>query len=240
MSAARPTSWLVTGASRGLGLEFVRQIIASPNNVVIATCRNPEKATELRDLQADAKGTLHVFKLDVDDFDGVRASAQDLSAILGDTGLDYLISNAGVALAVDGVFTVKPEDILRHVHTNAAAPALVSQICLPFLENGVKKTIVHVSSTGGSLGSIERVGARLVSYGMSKTALNMLARKQQAERPDFTILTVCPGWVKTGLGGDAAPLEPSESVAGLMKIITSATESDKGKYVRYNGEIIPW
>ncbi|KAJ8454445.1 hypothetical protein ONZ51_g13020 [Trametes cubensis] len=103
-----------------------------------------------------------------------------------------------------------------------------------------KKTIVHVSSTGGSLGSIERVGARLVSYGMSKTALNMLARKQQAERPDFTILTVCPGWVKTGLGGDAAPLEPSESVAGLMKIITSATESDKGKYVRYNGEIIPW
>ena len=80
------------------------------------------------------------------------------------------------ALAVDGAFTVKPEDILRHVHTNAAAPALVSQICLPFLENGVKKTIVHVSSTGGSLGSIERVGARLVSYGMSKTALNMLVR----------------------------------------------------------------
>ena len=88
--------FLALSASRGLGLEFVRQIIASPNNVVIATCRNPEKATELRDLQADAKGTLHVFKLDVDDFDGVRDSAQDLSAILGDTGLDYLISNAGV------------------------------------------------------------------------------------------------------------------------------------------------
>ena len=129
------------------------------------------------------------------------------------------------ALAVDSAFTVKPEDILRHVHTNAAAPALVSQICLPHLEKGVKKTIVHVSSTGGSLGSIERVGARLASYGMSKTALNMLvrpitrgsqlprsgahcihftgpsviqARKQQADRPDLTILTVCPGWVRTG------------------------------------------
>ncbi|KAI0325660.1 NAD-P-binding protein [Cubamyces sp. BRFM 1775] len=237
MTATRPTSWLVTGASRGLGLEFVRQIVASPDNVVVATCRNPEKATELHDLKANSKGKLHIFKLDVDDFDGVRAAAQDLSAILGDTGLDYLISNAGIALAVDGAFTVKPEDILRHVHTNAAAPALVSQICLPHLEKGVKKTIVHVSSTGGSLGSIERVGARLASYGMSKTALNMLARKQQAERPDFTVLTVCPGWVKTGLGGDAAPLEPSESVAGLMKIIT---ESDKGKYVRYNGETIPW
>lgn len=83
-------------ANRGIGLEIVRQLLASPTNLVVAGVRTPEKATALLDLKSTAKGTLHVIKLDVGDFDSVRASAKNIEAILGDTGLDYLINNAGV------------------------------------------------------------------------------------------------------------------------------------------------
>ncbi|KAL1946099.1 hypothetical protein VTO73DRAFT_15226 [Trametes versicolor] len=234
MSTARPTSWLVTGASRGIGFEIVRQLLSSPTNVVVAAARTPEKATALKDLQKTAKGTLHVIKLDVSDFESIRASAKDLLAILGDNGLDYLINNAAV-------------------------------VALPCLEKGMEKQILHISSTGGSIGTAGHVGSRFGSYSMTKAALNMLVRpyhllssvcvavfliayitssrqayKQKLERPDFTVITLCPGWVKTDMGGEGAQLEPHESVAGILKKITSATTADSGKYLRYNGETIPW
>ncbi|OSD04959.1 hypothetical protein PYCCODRAFT_1432693 [Trametes coccinea BRFM310] len=75
---------------------------------------------------------------------------------------------------------------------------------------------------------------------MSKAALNMLTLKQKAERPDITFITMCPGWVRTELGGKEADLEPEESIAGILKVISSVTNADSGKYLRYNGEEIPW
>lgn len=83
-------------ASRGIGLELVRQLLESPANLVVAACRNPETATTLGELNATAKGTLHTVKLDVSDSDNVQASAKELEPILGETGLDYLINNAGI------------------------------------------------------------------------------------------------------------------------------------------------
>ncbi|KAI9061970.1 NAD-P-binding protein [Trametes sanguinea] len=238
-SSTRPTTWLVTGASRGIGLELVRQLVASSENLVVAACRNPDKATELKGLKAGAKGALHIIQLDVSDFDSIRASAKQLEPILGEVGLDYLVNNAGVA-SHDTAFTMDPEQFLQIVRTNAAGPALVSQVCLPFLEKGSRKVILHISSTGGSLQSIDRIGGRMASYCMSKSALNMLTLKQKAERPDLTILTMCPGWVKTDMGGKEAQLEPEESVSGILKIATSVTNADSGKYLRYNGDVIPW
>ncbi|EIW52363.1 NAD-P-binding protein [Trametes versicolor FP-101664 SS1] len=239
MSTARPTSWLVTGANRGIGFEIVRQLLSSPTNVVVAAARTPEKATALKDLQKTAKGTLHVIKLDVSDFESIRASAKDLQAILGDSGLEYLINNAAVG-PLDTVFTMEAEGLLDTFKTNSVGPALVSQVALPFLEKGTEKKILHISSTGGSIGTAGHVGARFGSYSMTKAALNMLAYKQKLERPDFTVITLCPGWVKTDMGGEGAQLEPHESVSGILKIITSATTTDSGKYLRYNGETIPW
>ncbi|CDO69106.1 hypothetical protein BN946_scf185042.g8 [Trametes cinnabarina] len=238
-SATHPTTWLVTGASRGIGFELVRQLVASPENLVVAACRNPAKATALNNLKALAKGTLHVVQIDVSDFDSIRASAKQLEPILGELGLDYLVNNAGV-LYPDTAFTLDPETLLETVRTNAAGPALLSQVCLPFLEKGRRKVILHISSTGGSLQTTLGVGARLASYCMSKAALNMLTLKQKAERPDLTVLTMCPGWVKTDMGGKEAQLEPEESVAGILKVVTSVTLADSGKYLRYNGEVIPW
>ena len=80
--------------SRGIGIEYVKQLIASPLNIVIATCRNPENATSLKALQADAKGTLHIAQIDVSDENSIRDSVKNLGGILEETGLDYLVNNA--------------------------------------------------------------------------------------------------------------------------------------------------
>ncbi|KAI0667319.1 NAD-P-binding protein [Trametes maxima] len=235
----RPTSWLVTGTSRGIGLEIVKQLLASPDNLVVATARNPEKTTALNALKEVAKGTLHVLRLDLSDFDSVRATATALKPILGETGLDYLINDAAIAVD-DTAFTFDPEDLLREVRTNVAGPALLAQVTLPFIEKGTRETILNISSTGASFANVSRIGTRGTSYNMSKAALNMLTLKQKHERPDLIVLTMCPGWVKTDMGGYDAMLEPKESVAGILKIVTSATLADSGRFIRYNGEEIPW
>ncbi|KAI0628085.1 NAD-P-binding protein [Trametes polyzona] len=240
MSAAPLTTWLVTGASRGIGLELVRQLLASANNVVVAACRNPDSATLLNELSTTAKGAFHTIKLDIDDFDAVRSIGKVLDGIIGETGLDYLINNAGIA---EGglAFALDPDVVMRTFRTNVVGPALVSQACLPFLERGRRKTILNISSTAGSIATAPLVPVtRNTSYAMSKTALNMLTYKQKLERPDITAIAMCPGWTKTDMGGQNAMLEPKESVAGVLKVITSVTLADSGKYLRYNGEEIPW
>lgn len=83
-------------SSRGIGFELVRQLLASPDNLVVAACRNPATATALHDLKDSTRGVLHVIHMDVSHFDSVRASAKVLEPILGETGLDYLINNAGI------------------------------------------------------------------------------------------------------------------------------------------------
>lgn len=183
-------------ANRGIGLEIVTQLVASPNNLVIAACRTPEKATALNDLKRSARGMIHIIRIDVSDFDSIRASAKALQAVCGETGLDYLINNAGIVRALvcyphritlihnflvqiadDTVSTLDPERLLELFKTNAAGPALVSQVCLPFLKKGSTKKILHISSTAGSIGSLsalESPRGLFTSYAMSKAALNML------------------------------------------------------------------
>ncbi|KAI0353990.1 NAD-P-binding protein [Trametes cingulata] len=237
-SADRPTTWLVTGTSRGIGLELVKQLVASPANTVIATCRNVAKASSLTRLKDAAQGELHILELEVDDFDAIRASAKDIAAILGDRGLDYLVNNAGIVDKMDTAFTLDPESILRTTRTNVAAPALLSQVCLPFLEKSTRKTILNISSTGASMVESGFVGAGLATYCMSKSALNMLTYKQKVERPDLIVISMCPGWAKTDMGGPDAKVEVPESVAGILKVITSVTSADSGRFIRYNGEEI--
>ncbi|KAI0667321.1 NAD-P-binding protein [Trametes maxima] len=242
MSTSRPTTWLVTGASRGIGLETVRQLVALPNTLVVAAARNPEKATALHGLKSGAKGSLHVVELDTSNFDSIRALHKQLDPILGEFGLDYLVSNAAI-LKNDTAFTLDPESILEVVKTNVAGPALLSQVALPYLEKGKEKKLLHISSTGGSIGSIGAIDlfvSGVTSYAISKAGLNMLVVKQKHGRPDLTIIALCPGYVKTDMGGKDALLEPAESVAGILKVITSVTNADSGKFLRHTGEEIPW
>jgi len=219
-------------------LELVRQLVASPSNIVIATCRTPETATALQSLKDIAKGALHIIALDVTDPSSVRDSVAVAQGILGDKGLDYLYNNAGITFALDDAFDFDYDGLLQTFSCNLAAPALMAQVYLPLIEKSRRKVIVNVSSGLGSIG-LDR-GPVYASYSVSKAGLNMLTYKQAKARPDIIAISLAPGWVKTDMGGPNALLEPQESVAGQLKVVTGLTINDSGKYLTHTGEVYPW
>ncbi|CDO74375.1 hypothetical protein BN946_scf184956.g4 [Trametes cinnabarina] len=227
-------TWLITGCSRGIGLGLTKKLLEDPANFVIATCRNPEKATALEALKDGANGTLHIVKLDVDDLDGIRQSVNEVAQILGGRGLDYLVNNAAVNQKIDTAFSMDVEGWGAVFKTNVVAPALLGQVYLPLIEKSNKKTIVNVSSSLGAFGY--GYGELWASYAITKTGLNML----RAERPDLMVVCLCPGWVKTDLGTDDAPLDLEESVSAIAKVLTSLKPEDNGRLVNYKHEMVPW
>lgn len=231
-------TWLITGSSRGLGFELVKQLIASPDNFVIATCRNPSRATALQSLKDGAKGTLHVAPLDVSDQASVHESVKVVKNILGDRGLDYLYNNAGITPGPDEAFNFNYADLLKTFETNVAAPGLVAQVYLPLVEKSTRKVIVNVSSGLGSIGNDR--GSIQASYCVSKAALNMLTYKQAKARPDIIAIAFAPGWVKTDMGGSNAILEPHQSASATIKVVTGLTPKDSGRFFNYTGDEFPW
>ncbi|KAI0325669.1 NAD-P-binding protein [Cubamyces sp. BRFM 1775] len=238
MAAADQYTWLITGCSRGIGLGLTEQLLRDPANFIIASCRTPEKATALKALKDTAKGTLHIVKLDVDDLEGLKNSVNEVSQILGDKGLDYLVNNAAVNQKIDTAFTMDVEGWSAVFKTNVVAPALLAQVYLPLIEKSTKKTIINVSSSLGAFGY--GYGELWASYAITKTGLNMLTYKQRAERPDLMVVCLCPGWVKTDMGTEDAPLELEESVTAVAKVLTSLKPEDNGRLINYRHEIVPW
>ncbi|KAF9814208.1 hypothetical protein IEO21_05219 [Rhodonia placenta] len=233
-------TWLVTGTSRGLGLELVRQLARSPTNRVIAACRNSDRATALHSLTSGAKGDLHVLELDVGDPASIRDSVKTVEHILGDSGLDYLYNNAGVNAKIDDAFGLDCGDFMKALEINVAAPALLAQAYLPLIEKSQRKVIVNVSSRYGSV-SLDR-GPTWPVYSITKSALNMLTYKQAKARPDLIVISLAPGWVKTGehMGGPNAALEPHQSVEDQLRIVTGLTPQDSGKFFNHTGEVYPY
>ncbi|KAI0353823.1 NAD-P-binding protein [Trametes cingulata] len=230
--------WLITGSNRGIGLELTKQLLQSPSNIVVAGCRSPPSATALNALAESNKGRVHVVQLDIADRKSVTDSVQKVTAALGDKGIDYIINNAGVNEADDRAFGMDLDALERTFHINVAGSAAVAQAFLPLLERGAKKTIVNVSSSLGSIGF--DLGPVFASYSITKTALNMLTYKQAKERPDLTVISMCPGHLKTDMGGPNAALDVSVGVAGVLKVVHALTPADSGKFYSHDGAIRPW
>ncbi|KAI0786295.1 C-factor [Abortiporus biennis] len=233
-------SWLITGASRGIGLELVRQLLSDPANIVIATCRNPSSATALNALASDLvnKGSLHIAQLDITDEDSIQGISSSVQDILGDGGLDYLLNNAAINVGDDIGFTLTSRALENSFRANVTGPALIAQALLPFIEKSNRKLIMNMSSGLASIGI--DLGPKNASYSISKTALNMLTYKQAKIRPDLIVVCVDPGWVKTDMGGQGAFLEPHESVSQIIKVLTSRKQEHSGGFFRYDGETVPW
>ncbi|CCM06000.1 uncharacterized protein FIBRA_08243 [Fibroporia radiculosa] len=229
--------WLVTGASRGLGFELTRQLLTSASNTVIACCRNPNSATKLHALQSSA-GKLHLISMDVGSEQSMRDSVGMVDAILAGRGIDYLYNNAGIALTDDTPYNFSYSELLEELKINLAGPALLGQLYLPHVEKSQRKVIVNVSSSLGSIGSDK--GTKYATYCITKTAVNMLTYKQSKTRPDITVIALDPGFVKTDLAGPNADLEPEESICGVLKVVTSVSIADTGKFFGYNGRELPW
>lgn len=226
---------VVTGANRGIGLEFVRQLLARGDQV-IAACRHPGKATALNHLAGEHPGRLHVLPLDVADERSRTAFAHELPLVAA--GIDLLINNAGVLHSGERwgrVSAVNLEDSLR---TNAMGPFLLTQALDAQLADG--GTVANMSSMMSSLGDKPEFNAP--SYRISKAALNMAtAMLARALSPrGIRVVALCPGWVKTDMGGADASLTPQQSVRGLLRVIDTLTPEQSGTFINWEGKRSPW
>ena len=212
---------LITGANRGLGLEFARQY-ASDGWDVIATAR--QSSPEL-----DALG-LRVATLDQSDADAVAGFAID-------GPLDLFIANAGTnqPMSTDGAENARDWQAMMMV--NAIAPYQLGHALLPRMADGGK--MIAISSGMGSIGDN---GGGWVPYRTSKAALNMAwsSLALDARKQGVTCVLVSPGWVKTRMGGAGAEITAEESVSDLRKLIERLTLDDTGRFLRRNGSELPW
>lgn len=234
-------SVVITGANRGLGLEFARQY-AHDGWEVIATCRDPDTALDLKAL-AGAQTRLEILRLDVAE---PGAPAQ-LARALGSRALDLLLNNAGTfndphAFAartprLPGVDQTAWQQVLR---VNTLAPLALAEAVLPHLGRGRRRLIASISSQIGSITQASADGC--YSYRASKAALNAGMRTLALELAPqgYTVLLLHPGWVRTRMGGAQAPLAVTASVSGLRAVIASASPTQSGAFYDYRALEVPW
>jgi NAD(P)-dependent dehydrogenase (short-subunit alcohol dehydrogenase family) len=228
---------LVTGANRGLGLEFVRQLLARGDRV-IAGCRRPGEATALNRLAGEFPGHLHVLPLDIRN-ERSRAAFASEAAGLHD-GLELLVNNAAVLHTGERFGELQADVLTDTLATNTVGPWLLAQALAPLLARGTRPRIANISSEMGSIGETREV--RSPSYAISKAAMNMasvlLARALNPQ--GIGVLTFNPGWVRTDMGGDGARLDVGESVRDLIALIDRRPGVPAGDFLDHDGRPLPW
>jgi NAD(P)-dependent dehydrogenase (short-subunit alcohol dehydrogenase family) len=234
-------SVFVTGANRGLGLEFVRQYSADGWQV-LAACRAPDEAGALKEIAAASGGKTTLHAIDVAD----RAGVLDLAASI-ETPIDILINNAGQMEPWDeGFGAIDYDKWDRILRTNLFGPAWVSHAFAPHVAKSDRRLIAMMTSGLGSLAD-NRDGARnpagkLYMYRSSKAGLNMLVSKLAADLKDrgIAVIAMGPGHVQTDMGGPTAQLKPAESIGAVRDVLAARTLEDTGRYFFYTGDEYPW
>lgn len=239
MPAQENATLVISGASRGLGLELTKQYSAAGWQV-IACCRNPERAGALCQFSAQSGGRVHVMPLDVSKTESIHKLAQSLSGM----PIDLLFNNAGLygpddqnqvgSLAQDvdqwhEVFTV-----------NTMAPLILTSALLSNLQQGRKKTIVLMSSKMGSMGDNDSGGAYI--YRSSKAALNALGKSLALDlaAQQIKVALLHPGWVQTDMGGPHACITTETSVKGIRNLLENLKPEQSGQFLQYDGTVLPW
>ena len=223
------TTIMITGASRGLGLEFARQFYTEECRV-IATCRNPKKANEL-----NAIGDIDVHSLDVTD----DKSVVNLADKLRGENIDILINNAGVIGQRDGFGRLDYDIWAETMDTNVFGPMRVAEAFRDNVMNSEKKQMIFITSR---MGSITEAVPNAYVYRSSKAALNMAVKCLSVELEQQGLIAVLfhPGHVQTDMGGQAAPVTPQKSIEGMKDQIVALTHDDNGRFLSYDGHQIPW
>lgn len=235
---------LVTGAGRGLGLEFVRQY-AADGWIVIATARRPAEHTALQALVAAAKGRIQLHALDITDRSGIEQLAAGLAAV----PIDVLINNAGTmgahSFAGQGLQAQRfggsdYDDWLHTFQVNALAPMKMAEAFADHVAQSTQKKIVTLSSMLASIGSNNLGG--LYAYRSTKAAVNAIMKSLALDlaRRGIIAVPVHPGWAATEMGGPDAPVRPQHSVAGLRQLIAGLTKEKSGRFWQWDGKELPW
>lgn len=229
---------VVTGANRGLGLEFARQYLKRGDRV-FALVRKPEEAADLAALSKEHPGMLTVISGDVTDDASIEAARKKVSEAT--EALDVLINNAGTSgERGNDLADLDLADIRATYEVNAIGPVRVARALLPLLKKGRSPKIVSISS---QMGSIENNrGGGSWGYRMSKAALNMANRNLAiALREDrITCVVLHPGWVRTDMGGPNATLSPEESIRSMIRTIDGLTLEKSGSFFDRDGTTLPW
>jgi NAD(P)-dependent dehydrogenase (short-subunit alcohol dehydrogenase family) len=223
---------LITGANRGLGLEFARQYAADGWNVITA-CRHPDAACELRSLD----GKVSIVPFDASDDDSVMKLVAELEGV----PLDVVIPNAGIGSGTEKLVSqMAREEWMETVAINTFVPVRLAILLRPNLERGTHKKLVGISSLAASISRYEISGH--YAYRASKAALNSIWRSLSVEwRPLGVIcLLLRPGKVRTRMTGFIGDLSPEESVAGMRQRIAECTIAESGRFLSYDGSEVPW
>lgn len=243
--------WVVTGANRGLGLGFVKALLARPNVTVIATVRSEYAVTALKEeLKSHEGNNLHIVKLDF-----LEAIAPEvIRQVIDQTGVDHvdvLINNAGSVPPMTRAIETTAQDLRATFETDTIAPLMVFQALWPLLQKSkpLSPKLVMITSSVGSIAEMEPLPGG--AYGPSRAAKNWLTKALHQEHKDDGLIAIAlhPGWVQTRAGQFAAdqwgiaqkpPVTVESSVAGMLQVIDTATQETSGKFFTQEGEVLGW
>ena len=235
-------TFLITGGSSGIGLEFARQCL-DRGGTVIAGSRTAGGSEALAQLNEQHGGRLSICELDVAD----PASRGEVLRRVSEEheALDVLVNAAGIIAGDEEHISVfgelDQEELARTFLVNSIAPLMMTELLFPLLKKGREPVVVNISSLNGSIALWDRPGK--YSYCASKAALNMITKTLSFELRDAGIKVVAfhPGWVKTWMTrNEPAPMEPEESIAGMLRVIDGLRLEDSGKFLDWEGDEVPW
>ncbi len=225
-------SILISGANRGLGLEFAKQYAAAGWQVH-GTARDPDLATALKAI----KGDVRVHALNVAD----KRSTDQLALALQGVPLDIVIANAGVAgprgMSIEAV---DRDSWLETLAVNTVAPVALASALKRNLDKGKQKKLIAISSGLGSIANNTSGG--LYVYRSAKAALNAVWHSLAVDLAGagYICVVIAPGWVRTDMGGAEAPLDAETSIAGMRRVIDGLTPAQNGSFLNYEGGELPW
>ncbi|TRY78584.1 hypothetical protein TCAL_08140 [Tigriopus californicus] len=226
---------LITGCSRGIGLGFVRYFVKH-NWKVLATCRTPHEAVELKKVLQDHNQT-EIIQCDVSFDDSIEACYQSVLT-LGITHLDLLINNAGTSNdkhPFENPSRMKRDEFHRILDVNATGLAMVTNRFIPLLQAAADPLVVNIGSMFGTVSMVDVLTC--ASYRCSKSCLNMLTSLYALEFSDIGFLALHPGWVQTDLGGKnpKPPLTVAESVGKMSEVIAAFDKTKSGQFWSLDG-----
>ena len=228
---------MITGANRGLGLEFVRQYL-NDDWRVIATCRRPEQADELQVIKANNTGKIEIYPLEVTDNDAIDELAEQLEGI----AIDIFIQNAGIDMD-DGFRQTDFEERLRIFRINALSVLKMAEAFIDHIAASEQKKLVYISSLKASTTvSAGHTGGGQYCYRASKAAGNSIIKALSFDlaAQGVTTAAISPGWVRTDMGGPHAPLTPEVSVTRVRRVIDDLSIDYSGGFFNQDGEPNPW
>jgi NAD(P)-dependent dehydrogenase (short-subunit alcohol dehydrogenase family) len=227
---------LITGSNRGLGLELARQYAAAGWRV-LACCRHPDSAEDLRRVAAGCGERVTVHALDVTDSERICSLAGELN----EEAIDILFNNAGVGGGDhQSLGRIDTTRWLEAFQVNCIAPLKMAEAFVGHVARSQCRIIATMGTRMGSLAD-NSSGSHYI-YRTTKVGAHMVAKCLSIDLQGKGIISVIlnPGWARTGIGGSNAPLTPAESVAGLRRVLVSLTMEDSGKFFDYRGQEVPW